>query len=44
MKALALPFLCAALLAGPTMAQQKAEDHAVHHPASAAATATDTPT
>lgn len=41
MKALVLPFLCAALLAGPAMAQQKAEDHAAHHPASAAAAATD---
>jgi Cu(I)/Ag(I) efflux system protein CusF len=41
MKSFAIPFLCAALLAGPTMAQQKAEDHAAHHPASAAAAAVD---
>jgi Cu(I)/Ag(I) efflux system protein CusF len=41
MKSFALSLLCAALLAGPAMAQQKAEDHAAHHPASAAAAAVD---
>jgi Cu(I)/Ag(I) efflux system protein CusF len=37
MKSFALAFLCAALLAGPAMAQQKVEDHSAHHPVSAAA-------
>jgi Cu(I)/Ag(I) efflux system periplasmic protein CusF len=37
MKSIAIPVLSSALLAGPALGQQKAEDHSAHHPASAAA-------
>lgn len=36
MKFVAIPILLAVLFAGPTLAQQKADDHSAHHPAGAA--------
>jgi Cu/Ag efflux protein CusF len=39
MKSLALAILASALLTGPAMAQQKADDHSAHHAASPATTA-----
>ncbi len=39
MKSLALAFLTSAVLAGPVLAQQKADDHSAHHAASPATAA-----
>lgn len=39
MKALAHALLASALLTGPALAQQKADDHSAHHPAGAATAA-----
>jgi Cu(I)/Ag(I) efflux system periplasmic protein CusF len=39
MKSLALAFLASAALAGPALAQQKADDHSAHHAASPATAA-----
>jgi Cu(I)/Ag(I) efflux system periplasmic protein CusF len=41
MKSIAIPLLFSALLAGPVMAQQKADDHSAHHPANDAASGTN---
>lgn len=42
MKFIAIPAILAVLFVGPTLAQQKSEDHSAHHPAATAtATAAD---
>jgi Cu/Ag efflux protein CusF len=43
MKRFALPLLAGAALAWPAFAQQKADEHSAHHPASAAASAATAP-